>query len=45
MALAVIGPFEQDAFDGVLTQSLVSGPGPQPPASEPVAAHHVKARR
>jgi predicted Zn-dependent peptidase len=39
MALAVIGPFDQDAFDGAMVESLVSAPAVAPIA-EPVAAHH-----
>jgi predicted Zn-dependent peptidase len=40
MALAVIGPFEQDAFDGAMVESLVPTPVVSTPIAQPVAAHH-----
>lgn len=41
MGLAVIGPFEQDAFDGVMAGSQGSRTGSAAqPVAEPVAAHH-----
>jgi predicted Zn-dependent peptidase len=44
MALAVIGPFEEDAFDSAVMQGLVAEAAPQVPA-EPLAAHHPGAGR
>jgi predicted Zn-dependent peptidase len=40
MALAVIGPFEQDAFDGAIVESLVPAAVPSTSIAEPAAAHH-----
>jgi hypothetical protein len=39
MALAVVGPFEEDAFQDALGESLVPTLGGRPEA-EPAAAHH-----
>jgi predicted Zn-dependent peptidase len=47
MALAVIGPFEPDAFDGVVEQQLVTDASPSSaaPPSESAAAHHAGSPR
>jgi predicted Zn-dependent peptidase len=45
MALAVIGPFDQDAFNGAMVESLVPASASSPPIAEPVAAHHPGPRR
>jgi predicted Zn-dependent peptidase len=46
MALAVIGPFEQDAFDGALEQPVVADAAvSEEPVPEPIAAHHGGSER
>jgi predicted Zn-dependent peptidase len=45
MALAVIGPFDQDAFDGAMVEALVPAAAASTPVAEPVAAHHPGSRR